>query len=210
VKDLKDLYDEWFTYPKWTFQEAAYLFNGQDPTKREKEPLSDIGTRRNIPFYKSLDDLHELKLSPREQKVFKTYHIFLRVDWKRYVDMNTDPNFCYRKAANPCVFLSLAKDMQLELPDELLRKAEKINPRVEESEVDKDVSIGERRANVLKAWLASNNPEGHPLEKTRMGLWNALSSIDGQAFSPKSPHTINDFFKSQRYCTFKPGRRKGG
>ena len=71
--------------------------------------------------------------------------------------------------------------------------------------------ITTRRLEVLREWLDSNKiSRSAPLEMTREELWDKLSGIDGKAFSIKSPHTINGFFKSQDYCKFKLGRRKEG
>jgi hypothetical protein len=131
---VEDDYDYWLMYDEWTFEQAAYLFNGQNPLIREKDPLSDLGIKRDIPFHEDIDNLNKLRLSQTEQQVFKTYHIFRKVDWKNYVDMAADPNFWYREAASPSAFISLAKDKQIELPPKLLEKWENINSPVKKDE----------------------------------------------------------------------------
>jgi hypothetical protein len=196
-------YDYWLNHDKWNSEQAALIFNDKDQRlcgKQIKFPAGD-------------NNFSGVKPNAWQWKVLEYYFIFEKADWEKYADTKSDCYFYFHhpREASPSDFISLAQDKQLDVPGELLRKFEKIISRGKEPEKQDSTSINEQRANILKKWLANRNlSNSTPLEMTRKELWDKLSAIDGEAFSYKSKYTINEFFASQNYCTFKRGRRKEG
>ena len=202
---MTDFFDHYLKRGKWDSKQAALIFNRKDPRLHEKK----------IVFPADDNDYSRVKPDTWQWKALDYYYIFEtagRSDWERCGADLSSPYFWFHtyKEASPSVFITLAQDKLLEIPEELLKiHGEKI-PHVREPEDAQDKTIYERRVEVLKGWLANNNPKGAPLDETQQQMWDELSSINSNAFLPKSSHTIADFFKAQNLCAFKRGRRKGG
>jgi hypothetical protein len=202
---VKDFFGYWLNRGNWDSKNAALILNCKDPRVWEKK----------IAFPSDINDFSRVKPDTWQWKVIEYYSIFestTSADWEKHGADIDHPYFWFRtyKEARPRVFISLALDKRLEIPDELLRIQEEKISHVHKPEEARDKTIGERRVDILKIWLESNNPEGKPIEKTRLEVWGELFGIDEEAFPARSQHTINDFFKSQNCCEFKPGRRKEG
>jgi len=114
---VTEFYDHFLKRGKWDSRQAALIFNGKDPRLYE----------RKISFPAKDNDYSRVKLNTWQWKAIDYYHIFETAeqsDWERCGADVSNPNFWFHtyKTASPRVFITLAKDKQLELPSELLEK----------------------------------------------------------------------------------------
>jgi hypothetical protein len=76
---------------------------------------------------------------------------------------------------------------------------------------EKSLTTQNKREVALRGYLEDMGyKEGTELELKREDLWTDLSRAAPEIFPPRAPETINEFFKKQKFCNFKPGRRKEG
>jgi hypothetical protein len=74
-------------------------------------------------------------------------------------------------------------------------------------------SIQTRREIVLMEWIENKERELERFDRNRVDLssseiWEDLRKIDNKLFPPSSSETIQKFFKSQKICSLKRGRRR--
>lgn len=156
---MTDLYDDWLRFDKWNTKQAAFIFNGKDPSLNGDE----------VKFPDEIEDNYKLNKKEWQRKVCLYYHTFEVAEWRKYIDESLDPYLYFRhpKEASPCYFFSIAKDKQLELPPELLEKWEKSNSLSEHPKKASTTNASEN--NLSEAFSAS--PPKKKGKKTRITLW---------------------------------------
>jgi hypothetical protein len=196
---MSSFYRFWLALDKWTFKQAALIFNGHDPRKFETKVNFDTD------IYDIESNCHE----EWEADTVKTYWIFIKANWQLY------GGGLYGKNAMRYQFFELARDKKITLPKELAATLEDLQMSDElgylEDDSTKSFSIQQKRELVLAGWLVGADlNDSEQLEHTQEDLWKLLNKASSGLFKPASDGTIKDFFKAQNLCRFKIGRRKGG
>ena len=106
---MTDFYDQWLQVGKWTFEEAALIFNGKDPDQYS----SQVNISRGI-------DTSSFKVKWKND-VVRFHRIFKKANWEKYAGAYK-LDILISGETSPNHYFILAKDKQLKLPDELTKK----------------------------------------------------------------------------------------
>jgi hypothetical protein len=134
-------------------------------------------------------------------------------------DENGDMYRLYQDVAHEYYYTKLdVSEFSIVVIDEIKRFEEENNiqiivdgleePGLNASSEEKD-SMQIKREIFLRGYLKGiNHQEGIEIELRREELWGILSTAAPDLFPLRGSETVNEFFKKQNYCKFKPGRPK--
>lgn len=200
MKGVVDYIDFWLRRDEWTFKEAAMLLNGVDPKYIKK-----------IDFRPDALILNKLRNIEQIEEVVPTYLIFCSARWERYDIYAPSSESSYQDN-----YFRMAYDKDIKISPEILKRREEYLANIKSkkdlvAEVKSTRSMQESRELVLRGWLEGREyMVNQPLDLTRKEVWTELSKAVPEIFRPLSDETIKEFFKNQKFCRFKSGRRKGG
>lgn len=184
-------YEYWSKMDIWSVHEGITLLLEKDPRVVTRE---SINSEYNLYFSDK----------PQFQEEYKAINAIAQSSIKA-------GNKYLKAEVPPCIFIQWVDSKEIPAPETMRNSISKILKLSEQEnlkETNNTTSIQDKRETILQSWLIKNEKKSEqPIQLTQEEVWGELATIDRSIFYPVSKETKKDFFKMQKLCSFKRGRR---